>query len=296
MRLDPAVRGVFRQLRKKGLKVKRIAELFDTSRQTVSAWLKQGLHPGRESFKDKPRKGKEGKVTVEVEISIMALRTTFRWGTARIQQGLLALPTFMQDTLPGLTQGVQLSREAINQVLKKHGANGYSREQRAWKFFRASRPDELWQIDLKGPYTVQGQRYWFLVCIDDHSRYLIAVEQFDHCPTTEDLTACLTPMSRKPEKLLSDNGGQFKESWKRWCKEQGIEPLFAHPYYPQDKGKVERTIRNVSEEFVYQLRRFPAWLKGRVRDYQEWFNNERFHRGIQGYPAGLYECQVGKLT
>jgi hypothetical protein len=43
---------------------------------------------GKETFKDKPRQPKESKVTFEVELSILKLRTTFKWGTARIQQGI----------------------------------------------------------------------------------------------------------------------------------------------------------------------------------------------------------------
>ena len=66
-----------------------------------------------------------------------------------------------------------------------------TKENNAWKFFRAKKPDELWQIDLKGPYTVHGKRWWFLVCIDDYSRYLLITEQFDHYPRTEEITALL---------------------------------------------------------------------------------------------------------
>lgn len=292
MRLAPDIRAAFRQLLKKGLEVSRIAQLFDTSRRTVYRWLRRGNHQGSESFLDKERKPKESKVTVEVEVSIMALRTTFRWGTARIQQGLFCLPPYAREALPYCVQGVRLSRSAVNDVLKKHGVNGYQREQKSWKFFRASRPDELWQIDLKGPYTVQGQKYWFAVCIDDYSRYLLLAEQLDHCPTTRELTDLLYSLGKKPAGILSDNGGQFQEQWDRWCRTKGIEPHHAHPYYPQDKGKVERTIRNLSEEFVYQLRRFPEWL-GRAGEYKEWFNNSRFHRGIQNYPGRLYSVTLG---
>jgi len=226
----------------------------------------------------------------------MALRTTFRWGTARIQQGLLALPQFMRDALPNVVQGVHLSRVAINAVLRKHGANGYSREQKAWKFFRASRPDELWQLDLKGPYTVQGVRYWFLVCIDDYSRFLLLFEQFDHVPSTREIAGLLERLGRRPAGILTDNGGQFQEQWKGWCREQAVKALFAHPYYPQDKGKVERCIRNVSQEFIYLLRRFPGWVGGKLLEYQKWFNNQRYHRGIHGYPGEVYRCNVGNCT
>ena len=88
---------------------------------------------------------------------------------------------------------------------------------------------------------------------------------------------------------LTDNGKQFKESWEKFLKRQDIEPLFAHPYYPQDKGKVERTIRNVAEEFVYLLKKFPQWLGGQIREYQVWYNEERLHRGIGIQPAKFYE-------
>ena len=95
MRLSPDIRGIFRKLIKKGLTVTRIAQLFDITRQTVYRWLRRGKHVGRESFKDKPREPKASKVTGEVELSILSLRNTFGWGTARIQQGLYKLPSFI---------------------------------------------------------------------------------------------------------------------------------------------------------------------------------------------------------
>lgn len=116
---------------------------------------------------------------------------------------------------------------------------------------------------------------------------MLLSEQFRHCPSTAEITANLDGIGRRLKAILSDNGGQFKEQWERWCRQSGIEPLFAHPFYPQDKGKVERAIRNVAEEFVEHLRQFPDWLNGQIRDYRNWFNNDRFHRGINGFPADL---------
>ena len=155
MRLSPDIRGAFRKLVKKDLAVTSIAELFNTTRQTVYRWLKRQTC-GRETFKDKPRQPKESKVTAEVELSILKLRTTFKWGTARIQQGLYNLPRFILDSVH-CVQGVKLSRETINNVLARNNQNGYQREFKRWKFFRAKEPDELWQIDFKGPFSVSGQ-------------------------------------------------------------------------------------------------------------------------------------------
>ncbi len=94
-------------------------------------------------------------------------------------------------------------------------------------------------------------------------------EQFDHYPRTGEITTLLEKLDRNPKSILSDNGSQFREQWKRWCRRNRIKSLFAHPYYPQDKGKIERTIRNLNQEFVYHLRRFPEWLEGRIAEFRE---------------------------
>jgi len=204
VRLSPDIRGAFKKLVKKGLNVTRIAYLFDTTRQTVHRWLNRAKHVGKEYFKDKPRTPKPSKVTAEVELSILSLRSTFKWGTARIQQGLYCLPPFMLNSVK-CVQGVELSRETINRVLARNNQNGYQNEYKRWKFFRASAPDELWQIDFKGPFIVQGKKYWFLVCIDDYSRFIIAEEQFDHELTTAETVAVLERQGRLQKAILSDH-------------------------------------------------------------------------------------------
>ena len=295
VRLSPDIRGAFYRLVKKGLEVTRIAELFDTTRQTVYRWINRAKHVGREHYKDKPRKPKEPKVTVEVELSILKLRTTFKWGTAPIQQGLDCLPSFILQSVH-CAQGVKLSRETINNVLARNCQNGYMTEFKRWHFFRATAPDELWQIDFRGPFIVGGKSHWFLVCIDDYSRFIVCAEQFDHQLTTAETVAVLERVGRLPKAILSDRGPQFRDQWKSWCSEHRIEAHFAHPSYPQDKGKVERCIQNLNREFVNHLRKFPEWLKGKIADYKDWFNHYRFHRGVKAFPASLYECNVRNLT
>jgi IS30 family transposase len=295
VRLSPDIRGAFRKLAKTDLTVAGIARAFNTTRQTVYRWLNRGKHPGAESFKDRPRHPKTSKVTAEVELSILKLRTTFKWGTARIQQSLRCLPPFILNSVSCI-QGVELSRETINKVLSRNNQNGYQSEFKRWKFFWAKAPDELWQIDFKGPFSVQGEKWWFLVCIDDFSRFIVCAEQFDHELTTAETTAVLERQKRLPKAILSDHGSQFKEQWKDWCREHGVDAQFAHPSYPQDKGKVERCIQNLNREFINPLRKFPEWLKGKIGEYRDWFNHLRFHRGVKAYPADLYKCNVRKLT
>jgi hypothetical protein len=282
-RLIPEQRLLLGKLARTNTPKKLLIESFSVSRTTVWFWGKQNLH-----YTSTITRNSEGKITVDVEITILNLRTTFKWGTARIQQGLINLPEFMKADMEVCVQNFQLSRTSINNTLIKHKLNGYKKKYKFWKFFRAKYSNELWQLDLK-EFKFEGRKYYLIVCIDDYSRFLLLLELFEHCPTTKEITFALQKLKVKPKKILTDNGGQFRDQWKNWCKEQGIEAIFAHPYYPQDKGKVERTIRNITEEFIDLLSNFPKWLNVKcIEEWRCWFNEDRFHRGVKDYPANLY--------
>lgn len=296
MRLPSEVRRFVVKRYRKTKNKSFVAKAFGIDRKTVWLWCKRSSkNRGGETFRDRPRKAGKRKITTKVEDFILFLRVVFDWGTGRIQQGLDSLPPYVYDELPReirSVKGKKLSRTAINNVLRKHGKNGYSRhDKETWKFFRAKKPNELWQLDFKGPVTVQGKKYYFVVCVDDYSRYLILTEQLDHCPTMiETASLVLREIRRhgKPSNILTDNGPQFDEGWKSFCKDNDVNPLFAHPYYPQDKGKVERTIRNVAEEFTNLLMKFPRWLNGEIKRFKRWYNNRRYHRGVNSLPSRLY--------
>jgi len=283
MRLNPLERKLMAKSVKQGNPINIVARVFGVSRTTVWYWSDETLNS---SFEDLPRNSKS-KISIEVEIAIMYMRLTFKWGTARIQQGLMNLPEFMLKEIEVRAQNFKLSRTSINNVLKKHRINGYQTEGKTWKFFRAKKQNELWQVDLK-EFKFEGKKYFIFVVVDDYSRFILLLSLFDHCPATSDLTSVLQKLNVKPEKILADNGGQFREQWKTWCIKNKIKPLFAHPYYPQDKGKVERTIRNLAEEFVNLLSKFKHWINGKLEEWRIWFNEKRFHRGIKDYPSNLY--------
>lgn len=296
MRLTVDQRHLLVDALSRGVNKCEVARVFGVARSTVYRWWKRQRQYTRSPLQDRPRKPRKAKITERIELSILALRNTFHWGTARIQQGLRNLPPFMRVAVPSVAQHVLLSRTAINNVLRKHKINGYDRQQESWKFFRTSKPNELWQLDIKGPFIVQGRKHFFLVVVDDYSRYLVVFHHALHAFSSEDVAAIVSHVLpyRRPQSILTDNN-PFKKEWDAWCRARGITPLHAHPYYPQDKGKVERAIRNVAEEFVYLTKPFPRWL-AHIKSYQRWYNTQRFHRGIQAIPVELYVCSVSKCT
>lgn len=290
MRLSPEQRLQLGKLAREPIPKKLLMKSFGVSRTTVWYWSIQDLRTRFNIIRNA-----KGKITIEVEATILFMRQTFKWGTARIQNGLISLPEFQRKeievTIKLYVQHFTLSRQAINEVLIKHKLNGYRRKKKAWKFFRAKYANELWQLDLK-EFKFEGKKYHLLVCIDDYSRFILKLHIFDHSPTIQEIGERIRLLIEKyhPKNILTDNN-PFKESWKEWCQEQGTKAIFTHPYYPQDKGKVERTIRNIAEEYIDLLSFFPKWFNDKcMEEWRGWFNEERFHRGVKDYPANLYEC------
>ena len=136
--------------------------------------------------------------------------------------------------------------------------------------------------------SFEGKKFELLVLIDDYSRFILLLHVFDHSSNIPEISQAVKGLIEKhhPEKILSDNN-PFQLSWKEWCKSVKVTVVFAHPYYPQDKGKVERTIRNITEEFIDYLKNFPVFFS-RMESYRGWFNEDRYHRGVKDYPAKLF--------
>jgi hypothetical protein len=90
------------------------------------------------------------KVTLSVEEAIIILRNSFSWGTQRIKENLRSPPYIrhlLETALGKPWVEMNLSRQRINEILKKHNRNGHPPGgRREWKRFRADHPDHfLWK-------------------------------------------------------------------------------------------------------------------------------------------------------
>jgi transposase InsO family protein len=131
------------------------------------------------------------------------------------------------------------------------------------------------------------------VIVDDHSRFIIYCGLFASIRKEEVIAALEWAVKRYryPKRLLCDNGSQFRsDDLKFWCKTNRVKYKPAPPYYPETKGKVERTIRNLKEEYLVLDKVFEN-VSFLLDEYIDWFNNVRYSLGVQGIPASFYyEC------
>lgn len=94
MSLTIGERKLMAKFVRNGYPINFVAEMFEAHRNTVSYWAKQDLR----SVNDIPKTYSGGKITVEVEATILCL-ISLGYGTARIQQGLIKLPDYMRIDL-----------------------------------------------------------------------------------------------------------------------------------------------------------------------------------------------------
>ena len=279
-----------------GIKVTEVAKIFGVSRKTVWKWCKRVSRRGGPYYRDLSRRPHRTypKVNPYIENAIIILRDSFNWGTQRIKIYLEWPPDYIRHLLESVLDiewvPVRISRQTVNNILKKHKRNGspYG-ELRHWKYFRADYPNQLWQMDIKGPFTIGNNRKLALVIIDDYSRYLISCTLHFNI-TTEDVldrTSALVRKGRKPSKILVDMGSQFKEDFVNGCNDLEIEVEYTPKSYPQSKGKVERCIRTFNEEFL-RLGKVFENHEELISDFIQWYNNDRWNMGIGCMPAELY--------
>src|SRR5574342_1317892 len=159
-----------------------------------------------------------GKVTNEIEQEILDLRITKRFGCNRIRFRLKRL------------KEISLSTKTIYKILKRHGLNILEckiRNRRKWKRFEMKKPNQMVQMDILGPFYLanSAQKNYFISCEDDCSRK-VSSECSERKRSVEvlDVLEDYIIENDKPEKVMHDNGKQFKSKiFRRFLKKNTIK-------------------------------------------------------------------------
>ena len=147
-------------------------------------------------------------------------------------------------------EGTVLPVITVHRILLRHGlVLDRERRRQATTRFEREAPNQLWQMDFKGQKDADAA-VGPLSVLDDHSRYLVALEQTG---TTrgEVVRERLEDIFRSngvPEAMLMDHGVPWwgtrsARGWTQlsvWLMEQGIRCCFSGIGHPQTQGKVER--------------------------------------------------------
>jgi transposase InsO family protein len=214
-----------------------------------------------------------------------------------------------------LEQDPQLpSLNSIYRFLREHELHTKARRAQlrqplggATKCFEAPFVNDLWMTDFSpGPYLhpadgAKAVPTFLCVIIDDHSRLLPYAAYFLRADTHAFHQTLKEALRRRgvPAKLYTDHGGPFTNDHTRIvCANLGIRLLHAKPYHAWSKGKAERVLFTIQQDFEAGLRlpgqgagsleelnaKFSLWLQSvyhaRVHSSTGMTPAERYQRGV----------------
>jgi transposase InsO family protein len=275
-----------------GTEISALCRRFGISRKTAYKWLGRYQSEGAVGLADRSRRphGHPWQTPAAMVEQVLAVRAQYGWGGRKIHHALV---------VQGVVEAP--SPSTITAILARHDPDDpvttLGNPPARWQRFVAARPNDLWQIDFKGPVPVQDGTCAPLLVLDDHSRFVVGVQASPDMQSTT-VQAVLTELFHRyglPARMLGDNGGPWGSSHHgvgvpltrltAWLIRLGIAVSHSRPYHPQTQGKIERCFRTLGAEVrtrtattsrtVLQAR-FDAWRA----DY----NHLRPHEALDHQP------------
>jgi transposase InsO family protein len=259
----------------------RLCEEFEISRPTGYLWCKRYQGSGLEGIAEQSRKPQRSpsKTAESVEQQVMELRRRYPdWGARKLALRL------------GEQAGLQMPASTVHRILRRHKlVQPCEQHHGKWKRFERSRPNELWQMDFKGPRG-WNQPVGPLAILDDHSRYMIGLQALGSTQAgrvREQLEQAFQDCG-VPEGMLMDHGIPWwgpraalgLTALSVWLMGQGIRLHWSGVRHPQTQGKIERCqgtlLRALEKRAVPEEEKNQKWLD----DYRWEYNHVRPHQAL----------------
>jgi transposase InsO family protein len=269
-------------------KFKHLCQKFGISRTTGYKWFGRVRDMGLpDALKDHSRKPALSPAVThkDVEDAIINLRKTYPYWGARKLRVLLRERNFSLRTP---------CERTINRILKRnHLLVENSPQGKEFGRFEYEKPNQMWQMDYKGEFSVPPGVYCYpLTVLDDHSRYNLVLDA--HLKISMDnVRFSLTKAFRLnglPERMLLDHGAvwygtaDLKHHWTRlnvWLMRLGINLIYASYCHPQTLGKDERFHRTLKYDLLKRSHiDSPDKIQGMFDSFRYEYNHIRPHDSL----------------
>lgn len=176
------------------------------ARPSLYRWLAAFNREGIRGLLDDSQRPHRLRPTVPawVDQVILTIRLLTYWNSKRISAEM------------GRRQIYPVGHTYIDGLLRAEGCARGSVPPRPGPRYERARPNELWHIDIKGPFFINlgGHGYlktWIVGLVDDHSRFVIGLRihtDTQAAPILQWLDECFE-LCGQPLQLMSDNGTPF---------------------------------------------------------------------------------------
>jgi transposase InsO family protein len=260
----------------------RLCREFGISRKTGYKWRgRYQQQGGFTALQERSRRplNSPRRTSGRLEERILELRLPDGWGARKIAYLLWQ-------------EGWTVSVATVHRVLLRRGeVHRTDRHTPAPGRFERAQPNELFQVDFKGPMGRSGVRDEPLSVLDDHSRYGVGLYAMrDH--SGERVRDCFIDVFErwgKPRQMLMDHGTPWWNNRNGWglsrlsvfLMEQDIDLIFGRVAHPQTQGKVERFHRTLARSMVKQglPTQWEQW-QDRYDCFLERYNHIRPHEAL----------------
>ncbi len=273
-----------------GRSIKDIAIELNKSERTIYRWLnlanRDFLHV---SHKAKKKYTRPRKYSLEIIDRIIEIKKELPQRTAALVHRKLKKE--FPDACPSISY--------IQKIIREKGLTYKTTDQRqGYRRFQRSKANDMWQIDIAGVQTVGHLTQVYLIALlDDCSRFVVAARYFKDQKGINVIKIVRDAVLAygRPNEILADNGAQFRNvigdlgtKYSKLLISLGIKPIFARPYHPQTKGKLERWFGTIKQMFLiearFHVKNNPectlANLNQMLEEWVHWYNTEKAHRGL----------------
>lgn len=265
--------------------------------------------PGIEALRPLPRADKGVPRVLDaalIDRAVALRREETSRNTASLIELLKAQAELENKPIPPIVEATLAYHLRQRGVTKKD----LKREGRAFPRYEQPRRNSTWQGDwtqgfkISDPSSPKEPRLCHLhAFLDDHSRYIVHAEFYfrQNLPCLEDCFRKAIVQGGIPEKAYWDNGAVYQSRQvKLIAARLGTQAIFATPYCPEGKGKIERWFRTVKESFYPEAKRagiqslaelnefFWGWLE---RAYQTKAHSETKETPLARWEAGAADVR-----
>jgi len=244
--------------------VNKLCELNNTTRKTLSKWVKRYINKGIEGLNELSRSPKH------------IWNKTPKW----VQQTICNLYSCSidpEEIFLSLKQLYPVCLSTVYNILHRYNVFGKAKYKPAIQRFQYKQPNDLWHIDIT-KFTIKGEgRFYIIAIIDNFSRKIIAIGVFNR-QTAENVVAVFkeaVSMHGKPKAILSDNGKQFTgKLFQQFCETNGINHRRTRPYNPKCNGKIERWFKTLKKELRLYWFESVEQFEQTVNRFVDGYNNK----------------------
>lgn len=275
--------------------ISELCRRFGISRKTGYKWLRRFDEDGIDGLADRSRRplSSPAKTLPDIEQIVLDLRDNHpAWGGRKLRRRLLDLG---EEYVP--------RESTITEILRRNARldEQESLEHMHWQRFEHDEPNDLWQMDFKGPVKTDAGMVHPLTVLDDYSRYslVLAACQNQQAQTVKERLIQAFEKYGLPWRMLCDNGspwGNIGDYTKLgvWLIRLGISISHGRPYHPQTQGKEERFHKSLKAEVLrYSRFRDQFHLQDKLSEWQQIYNQQRPHEGLGlDVPARRYRVSA----